>query len=261
MGKARPRSLDGTRADFAPADLQKALRRAGADAHIGQIREGAEWRRRHASQSLIERQGVSVPRPAGPPRIREIDLIDIARGDVLLRSHDRSDERIPGETRFEFKGNTGDGFPQPGCFVQQRRQPPIVHPLPGLVPVDQAVRVNSEHEVPVETDPAEQSARGHEPLEGHPPGRARHDGTKFLPVLCQIACQDAGRLRGDDGDSPALRSRAAHGRRPRVQPHQASERAQSPRNFGRRPCYANTLEINVLHPTSGESIAADFLWH
>ena len=86
IAAARARALDRTRGDVPAADAQEQFRRGGQDAGVAEVEKGAAGRGTAGEQMLEEAVGIAVE--VSGEFLREVDLVDVAGGDVLLRAGD-----------------------------------------------------------------------------------------------------------------------------------------------------------------------------
>ena len=80
---ARAGALDRPSRDVAPADAQEEFRRSGENARVAEIEERPA-RRRAAREQVLEEAVGDCPRKRRGEFLREVDLVDVASGDVFL---------------------------------------------------------------------------------------------------------------------------------------------------------------------------------
>src|SRR3972149_11836764 len=90
-------ALDGAGLGNAACDLQEALRRVGDYLEAAEVHVRTHWRRVRLEGLHVKRKGVSSPLDRKP--VRQVYLVDVARGDILLCPYDRRYVLLPRSVR------------------------------------------------------------------------------------------------------------------------------------------------------------------
>ena len=214
--KTRPRALDRPRGDVWPVQTQKGLHRRAEHRGAVQPQKRRMRRGRDRAQFQVKGQRVRLFRPAGHPGVGQVHLINIPRGDVVLRAaHHRHkllfrDLRLKKQRRRRIRHRRVHG----GDLKIAKRAPAA-----RVVLKHRAVRIHAEREFAIVAHPAVKTAV-------HGPRHAQRRA-HAPPIALDVPAQHLHGLRRDHAD----RSRACERR---IHPHQALAMVQGRRHLLRR---------------------------
>lgn len=200
-------TFDGASDNAATAEAKKKFRGRGQHLGASQIEISRVRGRRDLAEAEITGKGIGPIRPGRLPRVSEVDLINVSRGDVSFGRDDAFDEVGAGRLGCEMQaGGRGGGWREGLLEVDERRQPARFEPSAGIVEVKQGVWVVTQGEVAVVTDPPEQTPRWEWPVGVMGQGVLLEVVFDLLPVGMKVAREDFQGARGQqrNGSGPSL---------------------------------------------------------
>jgi hypothetical protein len=132
------------------------------------------------------------------PGVGEVDLVNVASGDVVFGGADAVGEGFAGGLGGEVEGGRGGGREGGGSEVVG--EVAGFEPGGGVVDVEEGVGVVAEGEVAVIADPAEEAAGGEGPVGVVGLGVVLEEGFDAVPVVIEGAGEDFEGGGGEEGD-------------------------------------------------------------
>ena len=164
------------------------------------------------AEVLVGGEGLGAGGPGGVPGVGEVDLIDVARGDVGFGGADGAGEGFAGGLGGEVEGwgraqGLGNGWEMRAGGVPTEAGAEVAGFVPGggVVDIHQGVGIVAEGEVAVVTDPAVEAGGGEGPVGIVGLGVALEEGFDTVPVVVDAAGEDFLGVGGEQGEGAGAR--------------------------------------------------------